>query len=391
MIKKKIAILGSTGSIGKSTLDVIKKNKKKFLVILLSANSNYQIINHQIKMFRPKYFIVNDIFTYRKLIKKNKKGKTKIINNFRDIPQKMKFDITISAIVGIAGLEPTINFMRKSKKILLANKESIICGWHILKYVSKRHKTKVIPIDSEHFSIHQLTKNCKDNDIKKIYITASGGPFLRKPLREFKKINAKEATKHPNWQMGKKISVDSSNLMNKVFEVIEACKFFPFNKKKYEILIHPNSLVHAIVLFKNGQTKFLYHETDMKIPIANALHDNKLNIDAIIKKKENFIKNLENLKFEKVDKKRFPIVTLLKNYDFENSGSIILNASNEILVESFIRNKISFNAIYPCLKQLFKDRDFKKYAIKMTPNINEIYKIDKWAREKTLQIINKKS
>ena len=182
-------------------------------------------------MFRPKYFIVNDIFTYRKLIKKNKRGKTKIINNFRDIPQKMMFDITISAIVGIAGLEPTINFMRKSKKILLANKESIICGWHILKYVSKRHKTKVIPIDSEHFSIHQLTKNCIDNDIKKIYITASGGPFLRKPLKEFKKINAKEATKHPNWQMGKKISVDSSNLMNKVFEVIEACKFFPFNKK----------------------------------------------------------------------------------------------------------------------------------------------------------------
>ena len=161
--------------------------------------------------------------------------------------------------------------------------------------------------------------------------------------------------------------------------------------KKYEILIHPNSLVHAIVLFSNGQTKFLYHETDMKIPIANALHDNKLNIDAIIKKKENFLKNLENLKFEKVDKKRFPIVTLLKNYDFENSGSIILNASNEILVESFIRNKISFNAIYLCLKQLFKDRDFKKYAIKKTPKINEIYKIDKWAREKTLRIINKKS
>ena len=389
MIKKKIAILGSTGSIGKSTLDVIKKNKKKFAIILLSANSNYQIINHQIKIFRPKYFIVNDIFTYRKLIKKNKKGKTKIINNFRDIPQKTMFDITISAIVGIAGLEPTINFMRKSKKILLANKESIICGWHILKYVSKRHKTKVIPIDSEHFSIHQLTKNCIDNDIKKIYITASGGPFLRKPLREFKKINAKEATKHPNWQMGKKISVDSSTMMNKVLEVFEAYKLFPFSKEKYEIIIHPQSLIHAIVIFKNGLIKFLYHETDMKIPISNAIYNNRVDIDKIIKTNNNFIKNLKKIKFENVDKKKFPIVTLAKKKYLSNSGPIILNASNEILVDSFIKNKIPYNGIFETLKRVFKDRDFNKYAVKKVPNIDEIYKIDNWARNKTLEIISK--
>ena len=179
--------------------------------------------------------------------------------------------------------------------------------------------------------------------------------------------------------------------MNKVFELIEAYKFFPFDKKKYEILIHPKSLVHAIVLFKNGQTKFLYHESDMKIPIANAIHDNEINIKTLIKKESNFLKNLEHLKFEKVDKKRFPIVTLLGEKTYDNSGSIILNASNEILVESFIRNKISFNAIYQCLKQLFKDRDFNKYAIKKTPNVKEIYKIDKWARKKTIELINNKS
>tara|TARA_B100000029_G_scaffold88469_1_gene78326 strand:+ start:2481 stop:3653 length:1173 start_codon:yes stop_codon:yes gene_type:complete len=389
-MKKKIAILGSTGSIGLSSLEILKNNLEKFKIILLSANTNYPLIQKQIKRYKPKYFIISDKNVFKKIIKKNKNRRTKIYNKFTDIPSKTKFDITISAIVGIAGLEPTINFLKKSKKILLANKESIICGWHILQKISKKNKTKILPIDSEHFSIYQLTKNYQDKDIKKIYITASGGPFLRKPLKYFKTIKAKQASKHPNWRMGKKISIDSSNLMNKVLELIEAYKFFPFDRKKYEILIHPQSLIHAIVFFKNGQTKLLYHETDMKIPIANAIYDNKIDIRTLIKKEGNFLKNLEYLKFEKVDKKRFPIVTLLGRKMFENSASIILNASNEILVESFIKNKISFNAIYQCLRQLFKDRDFAKYAIKKTPNIEEIYKIDKWARGKTIEIINKK-
>tara|TARA_B100000586_G_scaffold170203_1_gene124193 strand:+ start:1924 stop:3099 length:1176 start_codon:yes stop_codon:yes gene_type:complete len=391
MIKKKIAILGSTGSVGQSSLQVLRNNFKKFKIVLLSANSNYSLIIKQIQKYKPEYFIVNDKSTFIKILKKYKKGRTKIYNNFSGIPSKIKFDITISAIVGIAGLQPTINFIKKSKKVLLANKESIICGWHILKKVSKKNKTKILPVDSEHFSIYQLTRDYEDSDIKKIYITASGGPFLRKTLRHFKNIKADDAAKHPNWKMGKKISIDSSNLMNKILELIEAYKFFPFNQKKYEILIHPQSLIHAIVLFNNGQTKFLYHETDMKIPIANAIYDNKINIKTLIKKESNFLKNLRYLKFEKVDKKRFPIVTLLEKKIHKNSGSIILNASNEILVESFIKNKISFNAIYQCLKQLFKDRDFSKYAIKKTPNIKEIYKIDKWARKKTIEIISKKS
>ena len=390
MIKKKIAILGSTGSIGKSTLQVLKSDIKNFEIILLSANSNYSLIIKQIRKYKPKYFVINNRPTYIKILKKYRKGKTKIVNEFSDVPSKIKFNITISAIVGIAGLEPTINFIQKSKKVLLANKESIICGWHILKEASKKNKTKIIPIDSEHFSIHQLTKDFKNCDIRKIYITASGGPFLYRPLNKFKKIMPREAIKHPKWRMGKKISVDSSNLMNKVFELIEAYRFFPFDKKKYEILIHPQSLIHAIVTFKNGQTKFLYHETDMKIPIANAIYDNKINIKNLIKKETHFLKNLEHLKFEKVNKKRFPIVTLLKKKIYENSGSIILNASNEILVESFIRKKISFGAIYHCLKQLFKDRDFNKYAIKKTPSVKEIYKIDKWARQKTVDIISKR-
>ena len=389
MKKKKIAILGSTGSIGKNSLEIIKLNKKNFNIKLLSANSNYKEICNQIKLFKPIYFVITNYLVYIKVKSEFKNKRIKIYNNFKDIPSRLKFDITIAAIVGIAGLEPTIQFSKQSKKILLANKESIICGWHILSKIIKKNKTELIPIDSEHFSINQLTRNYTDSDIKKIYITASGGPFLRRPLKSFKKIKPSDAYKHPNWNMGKKISIDSSNLMNKILELIEAYRLFPFNPIKYEIIIHPQSLIHAIVIFKNGQSKFLYHETDMKIPISNAIYNNRVDIDKIIKTSNNFINNLSNIKFENIDKKRFPIVTLARKKYLSNSGPIILNASNEILVDSFIKNKIPYNGIFETLKRVFKDRDFNKYAVKKVPNIDEIYKIDYWARNKTLEIISK--
>ncbi len=390
-MKKKIAILGSTGSIGTTSLEIFKKDLKKFEIILLSAQSNYFLINKQIKKYKPKYFIIKDTKVFKKIKEKYKRKKIKIHNKFSDLNLKnKKFDITISAIVGIAGLEPTIKFTSISKKILLANKETIICGWHILEKICKKTKTSVVPIDSEHFSINELTKNHKDHDIEKIYITGSGGPFLRKPIKKFKNIKVKDAIKHPNWQMGKKISVDSSTMMNKVLEVIEAFRLFPFNEKKYKIVIHSQSLIHAIVFFKNGQTKLLYHEPDMKIPIANAIYENKIDIKKFKTKKNIFLKDFNYLKFEKVDKKRFPIVTLLSERMYKNSGPIILNASNEVLVNEFLKKQITFNSIYPFLKTVFRDKDFKKYAIKRSPNIKEIYKIDRWARNKTLSVIKNK-
>ena len=186
---KKIAILGSTGSIGTASLNIFKKDLKKFKIVLLSANSNYSLINKQIKIYKPKYFIITDRIVCEKIKKKYKKNKVKIYNKFSEINlKKIKFDITISAIVGIAGFEPTVKFVSHSHKILLANKETIICGWHIIKNLSKNKKSEIIPIDSEHFSINQLTKNFKDKDIEKIYITASGGPFLNKSLQSFKSL-----------------------------------------------------------------------------------------------------------------------------------------------------------------------------------------------------------
>ena len=182
-MKKKIAILGSTGSIGRTSLNIFQKNLKEFNITLLSANSNYSSINSQIKKYKPKYFIINNVNVFNKIKNRYKKKKIKIYNKFSDLPRKkIQFDITISAIGGIAGLEPTIKFISLSKKILLANKETVICGWHIIEKLCKKNNSKIIPIDSEHFSIDQLTKNYKDEDIKKIYITASGGPFLKKTI-----------------------------------------------------------------------------------------------------------------------------------------------------------------------------------------------------------------
>ena len=389
-MKKKIAILGSTGSIGKTSLYIFKKNLKKFEIILLSANSNYSNICRQIKIFKPKYFIVTNTNVFKKTKKKFLNKKTKILNSFNDLDyNKIKFDITISSIVGIAGLSPTIKFINISKKVLIANKESIICGWHLISRLSKKNKTKIIPIDSEHFSISKLTKNVRDHEVEKIYLTASGGPFLNKPLKSFKSIKVNDAIKHPKWKMGKKISIDSSNLMNKVLELIEASRLFPFNIAKYEIIIHPQSLIHAIVVFKNGLTKFLYHETDMKIPITNAIFENDFDSKNFIYSRKDLLKKFEKLKFLKVDKKRFPIVTIIQKFSSSNSGPIILNACNEVLVNKFIDGKITFNSIYVYLKAVLVHKDYKKYAIKSSPNINEIYKIDKWARLKTIEILTK--
>ena len=275
-MKKKISILGATGSIGISALSIIDKKKFMFNVILLSSNKNFQIICKQIKKYRPKYYLINDFKTYKRVRNKYKKSNVKILNSLDFNKKKIKSDITITAIPGMAGLAPTINIISKTKKILIANKESIICGWNLIKQKAKKSKTEIVPVDSEHYSIFELIKNNKIENIEKIYLTASGGPFLNLKISKFKKIRPKDALSHPKWKMGKKITIDSSTLMNKIFEIIEAHKLFNIPLSKIDILIHPNSLVHAIVKFKNGLTKLLYHDTSMIIPLANAIFDGNL-------------------------------------------------------------------------------------------------------------------
>ena len=388
-MKKNITILGSTGSIGLTALSIFEKKKKDFKLQLLSANKNFHLICKQIQKYSPNYFLITDLSTYEKIKKKFSKKKVNIIKDFNSIYLKKKVDITISAIPGIEGLEPTLLMTRFSKKILIANKESVICGWNLLNKVAKFNKTKIIPIDSEHFSISKLIENHKISEINKIYITASGGPFLNYNLNRFKKIKPKDALKHPKWKMGKKITIDSSTLMNKILELIEAQKLFNIPEHKLEIIIHPESLVHAIVEFKNGLTKFLYHQTSMKIPIANALFDSQINIKDFIniKLRKNFKNKIDNLTFQTVNPKIFPIIKLKKRLNEHPSTPIIINAANEILVDQFLQKNIPFLKIYKTIMTILSDRNYRKYAIRKPKNINQILTINNWAKRTTLNKI----
>jgi|TARA_B100001093_G_scaffold414717_1_gene404929 1-deoxy-D-xylulose-5-phosphate reductoisomerase len=388
-MKKSIAVLGSTGSIGSTTLKVINQNHKLFNIQILAANSNYKKICDQIKKFKPSIFIISNkkiLFKIKKKFKKNKK--IYLINKFSEIPANIKkIDITISAIPGISGLDSTLRFIKISNKMLLANKESVICGWQLIHKEAKKNKTKILPLDSEHFSIHQLLKGIHSSEIHKIYITASGGPFLNLPYNKFSQITYRQALKHPKWSMGKKISIDSATMMNKILELIEAKKIFNLDYSKFEIIIHPQSLVHAIVEFKNGISKFLYHEPNMIIPISNALLDTRIDIRKLINYKPK--KNLPKyLNFIPVDKRRFPVINLIPILNKHKSTPIIINAINEILVDQFINKKICFNSINKYLFKVLKDKNYKKYAIQSPNNLKHIYKIDQWARKTTFKIIN---
>ena len=285
-MKKTISILGSTGSIGLSTLKIIDK-KNLFKIELLSANKNFRLICNQIKKYNPKYFLISDKKTFKKVQQKFKKKSIIILNDINLLSLGKKVDFTVSAIPGIKGLTPTLTLIKKSKKILIANKESIICGWELIKKRAKKYNTQIIPVDSEHFSILKLLEHHDLSEIKKIYITASGGPFLNYKSYQLKRIKPEHATKHPRWKMGKKISVDSSTMMNKILELIEAQKLFNIPNNQLDILIHPESLVHAIVELKNGLKKFIYHETSMIVPLANALFEKDLNINDFYKNKKN--------------------------------------------------------------------------------------------------------
>ena len=383
-MKMKIAILGSTGSIGQSTLNIIKRDKKNFNVVLLSANNNYKKLIQQAKKFNVKNVLIKNKSLYPKVENLLKKTKTKVYSG--DVPINKiisrKIDLTMSAIVGLAGLQPTVDAIKVSKTVALANKETIICGWHFLSKLKKKYKTEILPVDSEHFSIMELTKNVTDDEIEEIIITASGGPFLRVPRNKLNDIKPKQAINHPNWKMGKKISVDSANLMNKVFEVIEAYKLFGFKKKKYRIIIHPQSYVHSIICFKNGLIKMILYNADMKIPISNILYGRKNKFSNLSKIKS---KVLNDMTFHEVDKKKFPSVKLIKKcFTSGFSTSIVVNASNEVLVGLFLKGKIGFLDIVKTINKIFKDKEFKKYAKTKAESIKSIKIVDNWARKKAL-------
>ena len=374
-MRKKIVILGSTSSIGKSLIDIIKKDKNKFKIELLTANTNYKLLINQAKKFNVKNIIITDPYSFKKtkIICKNKR--VNVFQNFESLKKILpkKVDYVMSAISGIGGLLPTYRIISHTKLIAIANKEAIVCGWPLIKKELKKNKTNFIPIDSEHFSIFSLLKNHNKNKIEKIYITASGGPFINLPKSQFKKIKLNDALKHPNWSMGKKITIDSATLMNKVFEVIEAKNIFGISYDKISILTHPKSYVHTIIKFKNGLSKLLIHEPNMTIPIYNSIY---------VEENKNISSNpldfkiLNDLNLQKVEKNKFPLVGLLEKLPkYSSLFETVLITVNDYLVYKFLDRKINFQELIKSINKISNLKEFQKYKKIKPRNIKQIYNL----------------
>ena len=375
-MKKKIIILGSTGSIGKTSLNIVEKNYNKFNVQLLTTNRNTYLLLKQAKKFKTKNLIIFDNEKFYKENKNPKNIKFNIFNSFKSYlknNKNCKTDIVVCGISGLSALEPLLDSIKNSKKIAIANKESIICAWPFIKKKLKKYGCELIPLDSEHFSIWKILQSNSAKDISKLLITASGGPFLNKKFSELKFINPKKAIKHPNWRMGKKISIDSATMMNKVFEVIEAKKLFNIDLPKIDIVIHSNSFVHSIIIFKNGTIFSLAHKTSMEIPIGNALLDNYQNRYKFNKK---VIENFNSLNFKYPSSNQFPSLKFLKRVKFtDRCYEIILVAANDRLVKYYLDKKINYSKIYFYTNKLLNNPYFKGIINKKISSLKEIYKL----------------
>ena len=375
-MKKKILLLGSTGSIGKSSLNIIRNYKSKLKIVALSTNKNISLIVKQSKEFKVKNLIINDFESYKKILNFGLNKKIKIFNNIDDFLKinKIKFDVTIVGISGFDGLDPTLKVIPYSKNLSSANKESIICGWKFINNKLKKYKTNFIPLDSEHFSIWSLIKNSNHKMISKIYLTASGGPFLNKSKSKIKNAKVSDVLKHPNWNMGQKISVDSATLMNKLFELIEASKIFNLPINKFDVIIHPKSYVHALVNFKNGLSKILIHDTQMEIPIFNSIFDKTT--ESYKKNKDINFKNLNGINFIKPSNLIFPLFKLVKRYKRKDSFyEIILVTVNDYFVTKFLNGNINFQKMQIKMLEKLKDPYISKYYNKYPKKINDIYMI----------------
>jgi len=381
-MKKKIAILGSTGSIGKTLFNILLKEKKNFELVLLTADKSHEILIKQAKALNVKNLIITNKKSFEILKKKTKNTKISIFNDYTKLDKifKKKIHYVMSSISGIQGLEPTIKIIKFTKKIAIANKESIICGWNLIQSQLKRYKTEFIPVDSEHFSIWYGLKNFKSTTLEEVILTASGGPFYKTPLSKFKNIKVSDALNHPNWKMGKKISTDSATMINKVYEVMEARKVFDVDYNKIKVLIHPKSYVHAILKFKNGLTNVIAHDTTMKVPIFNTIF-----LDSDRKLETNKINTniLNNMNLNNIDPKRFPMIKLL-NFLPNNSSlfETVIVAANDRLVELFLNNKIKFTEIQKNLFKIIKKEEFQKFKKKLPSNIKDITNLNDYVRLK---------
>ena len=382
---KKVAILGSTGSIGTQTLEVISDNKNIFEVELLTAFSNHTLLINQALLHKPKAIIFGDRSKEKVILNSLKNEQIEIyfgeesLNNFLNYCNP---DIVLTALVGKSGLIPTINTIKKGIDLALANKETLVVAGSIINKLCKEKKVNIYPVDSEHSAIFQCLIGESRDTIDKIILTASGGPFRNKKLNELKNISKKEALNHPNWEMGEKITIDSSTLMNKGLEVIEAKFLFDIDIQKIKVVVHPQSIIHSMVEFNDGSIKAQLGEPDMKLPIQYALFSGKR-----LKNKfthYDFIKN-NTLTFEEPCLKTFNNLKLA--FDAGKLGGnapCILNASNEIVVDAFLNEKIR----YLDMTKIIED-SLNKISYIASPNLDQLIETDIVTRKYTLDKINK--
>lgn len=383
---KKIAILGSTGSIGTQTLEVISDNKNIFEVELLTAFSNDKLLITQARLYKPSTIIFGDRSKEKVIRNELKNQKIDIyfgeesLNNFLSYCNP---DIVLTALVGKSGLIPTINCINKGINVALANKETLVIAGNIIYDLCKEKKVNIYPVDSEHSAIFQCLVGEKKEEIDKIILTASGGPFRNKKLDELKNITKKEALNHPNWEMGEKITIDSSTLMNKGLEVIEAKFLFDVDIKKIKVVVHPQSIIHSMVEFIDGSIKAQLGEPDMKLPIQYALSSggrirNKF-------KQYDFFKN-NTLTFEEPCLKTFNNLKLAYEAgEVGGNAPCILNASNEIVVDAFLKEKIKYLDMTKLIEE-----SLNKISYIATPNLDQLIETDLETRKFTLDKINKK-
>ena len=377
---KKIFILGASGSIGENALSVIDSNKENFELVGISVNSNVEKANKIIKKHNPKYIYINDKSAIENILKTEDTVICEDEKELSDIFNSSDVDIVISAISGFAGIKSTFHASKSGKKILLANKESIVAGGSLLMETVRENNTELVPIDSEHNAIFQcLPESRSTQDVKQIVITASGGPFHGRNIDELNNVGVQDALNHPNWEMGSKISIDSATLVNKCLELIEACYLFDMNESFFELVIHPESIVHSIVTFNDGSSICQMSNPDMRVPIANAMSDdNRLSISF-----QPIDFNNLKLNFESFPNDRAEIVNLAREAVREDSSKgIYFNAANEIAVENFLKKRITFRQIYEVILRTFDTKEMSKFN-----SIEDIFEIDQEARNISNMVI----
>ena len=385
---KVISILGSTGSIGRSTLAVVELHPDRFKIFALSGFNNNDLLLEQAIKFKPSFIVTKNLFSKKILMDKLKdtKLKTEVLygdEGYTFIASHEKVTTVVAAITGSAGLISTIEAAKNGKQILLANKESMVMAGELINKICVENNSTLIPVDSEHNAIFQvLSKNSDSEEIKKIILTASGGPFRFHSLKNLQKVTVEEALNHPNWKMGKKISIDSATMMNKGLEVIEASHLFRLGIKKIEVVMHPQSIIHSFVEYIDGSSLSQMGSPDMRVPIAYALgYPNRITsgVEGVL------LDKLSSLEFYKPDLKKFRCLDLCyQALAMGDAHCISLNASNEIAVEAFLSGKINFIQIPELIEKMLL-----KTEVMNVNSVEHILELDNYARDETNKILNK--